>query len=138
METLKRQAKTITDVADLIVDMKVKLELVEGNAIYVQFPTLPDETPSRVDDSSYKDFPQGDALRFTRQTRAVIRALVTPRFSRLTTTADQIGCYFRFHEGKTQYPNTKVIKRANEPLTIQFVDNKSCKRFWKMIKYFTS
>ena len=137
MET--KQAITITDVADLFSDMQVELQLVEGNAIYIQFPTLPDETPRTPDPFyNYKHLKESDPRRFTQQVRQTIRCLVGPRFHRLTNTASHIDSYFRFFNGKTDYPNTKVIKKKETPLTIQFADEKSCKKFWKLINKLTS
>lgn len=133
MET--RIAKTINDVAEMFNYMQVELQQVEGNAIYIQFPVLPDETPRTPDPLyDYQHYSKNDPHRFTQQCRQTIRCLVGPRFRRLTSTIDQIHCFFKFHNGKAEFPNTKVIKKANQPLTIQFADKKNCDSFYKAIK----
>jgi len=133
-EPKRRIAETIQDVAMLFSDMQVELQLVEGNAIYINFPRLPDETTRTPDPMyNYEHLKENDPIRFSRQVRQAIRCLVGPRFMRLTGTADHIYSYFAFHNGKTDYPNTKVVKR-DTPLTIQFDSQKKCEKFWREIK----
>ena len=137
-----RHAHTILDVAEMLSHYEVTVLLTDISTVEFHFPRNQKESEkiqsnqSRIDAlyGNYKN--STDSIQRTRQTRYVVRSLVSnPRFWRLTTVASQLG-NFRISNNRlenSKYGQINERKKRNSPLHIQFTEQKQAKRFFEDI-----
>lgn len=138
-----RIARTIQDVADLLSEYDVVVNLVEGDRVEFTFPPSEEEQEA-IDRRSLQGMDNfshlSDKISYTylvRQTRHVIRGLVSsPRFWRLTTVADQLGRFVLISNGQDDKPYgvMKSRKKAQENLCIIFEDMRFAQKFMEHLK----
>jgi hypothetical protein len=130
-----KTAKTIQDVAELCADYQVNVLLADNNTVEFTFPETEEETNhknERLEDFSHLG--ENDTSYFKRKARFAIRGLVeSPRFWRLTTTADQIGSFCLGYK-ETKYGKIRARKKLNENLKIVFENMKYATKFFKDLK----
>lgn len=125
--TTRRIAKTISDVKELLGDYDVSLILHE-TFIFLVFPDM-EKYQSRVKGSHVPANKPDQGRQFTENVRCTLRSLTdSPQFWRVTTVADQIDRFARFHDG-ANHGIVKVTKTKSEPLTIIFDSTESANKF---------
>ena len=130
-------AKTTKDVNDLFADYEVEMQLTDGPDIYIQFPSTQEEKEIEKLSAGYpfdnfSHLSDENPVKFTRQTDYTIRTLLgNPRFTRLTTVAQQLGSFAMVN---TDFGKIKIRKKANEPLTMIFEEHKLAKQFFHKIR----
>jgi hypothetical protein len=128
-----RHAKTINDMAELLIDFDVTVVQFEDSpeSVHFAFPNkdnkyTPDKNIMAYIKSSYEGYAK--EVKVFKQMKSVIRQLVNnPQFHRCTTVGTQIHD-FTF-AAKNQYGNMKSRKRKNELLHIIFESQKIATKF---------
>lgn len=140
------ECHTINDVIDLLSEYKVEL-IRKDNKIFFEFPDdeeldgkighgptnediekvnkYIEESPEKLDGNSEPH------LKY--RARYVVRSLISSgRFWRLTTVADHLGSYARWH---CEFGKAKTTKKRDEPFTIHFDSDENAIKFYnKCIK----
>ena len=143
-----RVAKTVEDVAELFGDYQILLQLTDGPELYVQFPVTEEEEKHReheIECQKYRDAmyptngtPDTNPRWMRNATIKTVRSLVgSPRFCRLTTTADQLARFALANNKNpdTEYGQIKVSKKAGMPLTMIFENTTFARRFFADIEH---
>lgn len=126
-----RIARTLQDVAELLSDYEVEIQLMDDCKVDFVFPFTQKEKdfekytkengPVRTDNFSH--LPKKDPVYFRRKTVYTIRNIVSsPRFWRLTTVADQLSrfCISYKNSQENTYGTIKMRKQRNENLCMIF------------------
>ena len=129
-----RVARTLQDVAELLCDYEVEIQLRDDCKIDFVFSFNQKEKdfenytkengPDRTDNFSH--IPEKDPIHFRRKTIYTIRNLVSsPRFWRLTTVANQLGLFALSYKNRkeTAYGSIQVRKNRHDKNLCMIFEN---------------
>ena len=129
---MRRKAKTIEDVKELLGDYDVEL-ILQDEVVFLNFPVMEayqnPNGPGKYEPAHKPD----EGSQFKEDCRCTIRSLVeNPQFWRVTTVVDQMDCFTRFYEGKNHHI-LKLEKKKNQLPKMTFDSPGSARKFYEFL-----